>query len=418
MSDIQFPVRVPVLKVTQPLGEFFVATLPAKVLLEVSYSDPLRLHGFNEGGDYELKGSQRKLVIERLKSIGRFVDTVEAAFPNAVILAANYREDGQLEESHAKRWRVEAGEHDCFYLVIPTSEKLASLVDGQHRLYGFTYSKVPKRDEMPLVCSVYFDLPQPFQAYLFATINYHQKPVDKSQSYELFASFLELEEPASWSPDKTAVFMCRKLNTDGESPFKGHIIIAAQTDEAVSEAADRLQQEWGVSTAAVVEGILRLFSSNPKRDRDMMHQVSPENGRKRSLLANQTDATPLRKFYLETNDLLIFTLILNFFRAAKGVLWKGVPGSSIRKTVGIQAQFDVLRRLCVEAVEQKDISVEFFEVRLESCRRIDFSDDFFQFSGTGRTRLRNSLELRLGLRLPEELPRQEIEGYRRVGAIE
>jgi hypothetical protein len=39
---------------------------------------------------------------------------------------------------------------------------------------------------MSLVCSVYFDLPRPFQAQLFATINSTQKRVDRSLTYELF----------------------------------------------------------------------------------------------------------------------------------------------------------------------------------------------------------------------------------------
>ena len=46
--------------------------------------------------------------MERWKEIGKFIDTVEAGFPISLVLAANYRKDGELEEGDA-RWTVERG---------------------------------------------------------------------------------------------------------------------------------------------------------------------------------------------------------------------------------------------------------------------------------------------------------------------
>lgn len=100
---IDFLVRTPVLKVVQPLGECFAAVLPAELSLQVTYSNLLRILDFSESGDYELQGHQRKLVMERLRAIGRFIDTVEAAFPNSIILAANYDESGELVKDEAIR---------------------------------------------------------------------------------------------------------------------------------------------------------------------------------------------------------------------------------------------------------------------------------------------------------------------------
>lgn len=402
----------------QPLGEFFAAVLPAELLLQVTYSDPLRILGLSESGGYELKGHQRKLVQERLKAIGRFIDTVEAAFPNSIILAANYREDGELEEDDEKRWSVESRTNGgaSGTLVIPTAAKLAAIVDGQHRLYGFHEASLKARLTMPLLCGIYLDLPNPFQAYLFATINYNQKPVNKSQSYELYGFNLEEEPPEAWSPEKAAVFLCRKLNTDPTSVLKDHIIIAAQADAAVQIAANLQKKDWGVSTATLVEGLLRLFSSNPKRDRDLMHRKQVGKGRERKLLATEAaqDKTPLRHCYLESNDLLVFTLARNYFNAASDTLWKGGNRSYIRKTVGIQALFDVLRLICPQALETKDVSQSFFLHRLAPCKAVDFADDFFQASGTGRQRIRNTLEICLGLRQIVDVNEQDQPTYRRL----
>ncbi len=418
MPTTDFPIRTPVLKVVQPLGEFFVAVLPARLLLHVTYSDPLRIIGFSEGGQYELRGHQRRLVQDRLKSIGRFIDTVEAAFPNSIILAANYRENGELEEDEQRRWKVElsASSEETATLIIPSDAKLAAIVDGQHRLYGFKEASRPDRLEMPLLCAVYLDLPNPIQAYLFATINYNQKPVDKSQSYELYGYNLEEEPPEAWSPEKTAVFLCRKLHTDSSSAFYEHIIVAAQADAAIDAAAIAQKKEWAVSTATVVEGLLRLFSSNPKRDRDLMHRKELGRGRERKLLATETaqDKTPLRQYYLQCNDLLIFTVAKNYFNAVSETLWRSNGQSYIRKTVGIQALFDILRQICREALEAKDVSKEFFLGKIRSCQKVNFTDNFFQASGTGRQRIRVALELCIGLRKLDDMNEPERSTYRRI----
>src|SRR5439155_5762480 len=114
--------------------------------------------------------------------IATYINTYESAFPNSIILAANYVNYGELQEDETKRWRVESVDGARFQLIIPTSEKMASVVDGQHRLLGFDYCS-PDRKSMELLCSVYMDLPYPYQAYLFATININQRKVNKSLAY-------------------------------------------------------------------------------------------------------------------------------------------------------------------------------------------------------------------------------------------
>jgi hypothetical protein len=212
------------------------------------------------------------------------------------------------------------------------------------------------------------------------------------------------------------VFLCRKLNTDTTSALKDHIIVAAQHDAAVEVAARSQKQEWAVSTATIVEGLLRLFSSNPKRDRDLMHRREIGKGRDRKLLAVEAsqDRTPLRQSYLECNDLLVFTLTKNYFNAITEILWKSVGRSYIRKTVGIQALFDVLRLICPEAIKTKDLSRQFFAQKLASCKAIDFADNFFQASGTGRQRIRNTLEICLGLRQLQDVNEADRNAYKLV----
>ena len=406
--------EIPALRVTQPLGEFFVVSLKARDLLKIAYSDILRVTEEDVlAGGYTTGGTQRESKDKRMREIARYIDTVEAAFPNSIILAANYSSDGELENEDQYRWKLIDSGDSCPKLVIPTEEKLASVVDGQHRLFAFRYVEDEKRD-IDLLCSVYLDLPRPYQMYIFATINTNQVKVDKSLSYELYGAGLADEKPETWPPEKLAVFLCRRLNTSSGSPFYKHIIVAAQDDEILITASKE-EVGWRVSTATVVDGILKLISTNPKEDRDVLHR-DPLISRKRSLLSAESKA-PLRQLYRDINDLAIYTAVENYFKAVEQTLWKAAKEASyLFKTVGIQALFDVLNRILTEKFkEERDLRIDYFAGFLEPSLSLDFSESFFrQASGMGRVQIRSIILLLARLISVEELPKTNRDEYLRV----
>lgn len=392
-SNSDYPYFAPAIVVRQPLGKFFVTCIPAQVLLEITFTEPLQIDKPpSSGASYGLRGSQRQESVDRHREIGRYIDTVDAAFPNSIILAANYDEDGQIMPiGHEDRWVIqEQSKH--LILHIPSKRPLACIVDGQHRLGGFEHSKT-QRLEMELLCAVYLDLPKPLQAYLFATININQRKVDRSLAYELYGFNIEEEKAEAWTPEKLAVFLCRRLNVDRKSPLHGHIIVAPQDDDnLISKSGD-----WQVSTATVVDGILSLIATKPKRDRDEMRKVLLNKGRTRSLLTD--DRSPLRNLYLNVNDLTIYKAVANYFSVVDKLLWDHAkPGSYIRKTVGIQGLFDVLKIILKKNFDKdRNASAEYFQSFLESSQQIDFGNNFFQASGTGRMRIRKAIEWHAGL---------------------
>ena len=395
-----YPFTRPGVLISQPFGEFFVTSIPAKVLLDVAYSD--RVKAVKQNDDtYVLDGSQRNLDDKRLKEIGQFINTpTDAAFPNSIVLAANYKEStGLIEEDENLKWKLDAESPDLVAtLAIPTDTKLAAIIDGQHRLFGFRYAS-KQNLSMPLLCAIFFDLPKPYQAFLFATINANQRPVNKSLTYELFGYNIAEEPPAKWTPEKFAVFITRRLGADKDSPFFQHITVAAENDFAPRLAEVRREHGWAVSTATVVEGILKLISRNPKTDAATMGGHLSYEGNSRTALRDTNDSSPLRALYVEKADDIIYATVRNYFTAVNDVLWKNaVPDSLIRKTVGVQALFDLARTLMVETVTKKDSRTAEFEKRLSPAHRVDFSDSFFQTSGTGRQRIRTSLEISLGIK--------------------
>ncbi len=390
--------RVPAILVEQPLGEFYSAAIPAKHLLKVCYAD--RLRAIMEGGTYRLEGSQRLINYPRLKEIGRYIDTTESAFPNSIIIAANYfSTTGLIVEDESLKWRIEPHRDDNqrLNLVIPRAEPLAPIIDGQHRLFGFTQA-LRQRLDMPVLCSVFLDLPRPYQAYLFATINSTQKPVSRSQTYELFGYNIDEEPPELWSPEKLAVFLARKMNTELDSPLYRRILVAAENDFAISRAEAKAQNRWMISTATVVDGITRLISTSPKRDATALRTG---RNQKRLKLAKERAGghPPLRELYVNTHDKVILGAVTNFFQAVFDVCGPELPIESyLTKTVGIQALFDTLRSLAPQALEARDFSRHWFLNKLQPLGDVDFSHTAFQqASGQGRIQIRRVIFHLLGL---------------------
>jgi DGQHR domain-containing protein len=159
----------PALRVRQPLGTFYVISISAEKLLGLCYSDKAEL---GEDG-FSITGTQRLEDEKRQKEISDFIRTEEAAFPNTIILGANYDEDGYFIESEDS-WVVEEESPGSYRLKIPSSRRMASIIDGQHRLRSFKYADIDRRKDFELLCSVYLDLPIPYHAYLFSTINFNQ----------------------------------------------------------------------------------------------------------------------------------------------------------------------------------------------------------------------------------------------------
>lgn len=394
------------LKVSQPLSDFYVTKIKAKDLLRLTFSEELTYT--DEKG--KLKGSQRTTNKKRLKVISRYIDSIEMSFPNSIILAANYSEEGELVDDENLRWKLEGLDNDLYEITIPTNKKLAVIIDGQHRLKAFDYVSNEERLNTELLCSIFFDLPNSYQAYLFATINSTQKKVDKSLALEQFGFNVEEEPRKSWTPEKLAVYFTRLLNFQQNSPFHGHIKIAPKYQE---ELFVQKKEEWVVSTATVVDGILGLISSKPKRDRvEMSQPTSIFSSKNRAMLEEIRDYSPLRELFLKVKDDEIFKIIVSYFNQVKENLWKNRKDDSyITKTVGIQALFEFLKNILKE---NDYIQIDFIEF-IQPSSNIDFADPFFQqASGVGRLRIRNSLEIKAGLKNLSDMKEEDLEEYKRV----
>jgi DNA phosphorothioation-associated DGQHR protein 1 len=394
----------PAIRVQQPLGSFFAFSLRADVLNKITYSLPAEVRerleqeaSENKGG-YSIFGSQRAEKKTRLQEIASYIQTTDATFPNAIILAANYSQDGLYIEDEKLQWTAQSKGNGFWNVEIPSRNiPCASIIDGQHRLHAFEHlpPDAPER-AMELLCVVFLELPTPYHAYVFATINFNQKKVDRSLAYELFGFDVD-ERPAQlWSPETLAVYLTRLLNTEHGSPMYRSIFPAADSEAIFSNNSDGAGLVR-ISMATVVDGILRVLSKNPQEDRNTVRRPgNKEIGRKSLAPIN---ALPLREFYINGNDKAIYDILCNYFSAVAATIWTPAGANSyLKKTVGIQATFDILRDiLSVRATTAANYSQSALESMLAPCAILDPAGDKYQASGIGRSEIRRELKQSIGL---------------------
>ncbi|MBP3506895.1 MAG: DGQHR domain-containing protein [Lachnospiraceae bacterium] len=389
--------EVKAIKVVQPLGEFFIAKIKARDLLKISTSSVAR---YDKEGN--LKGNQRPLDSKRLRAIANFIMSDEMSFPTSILIAANIDQEGKMVENIDSRWNIQRTDlPDVYTLIIPN--KVSSLViDGQHRLNAFNFAEESCKD-IELVCSIFIDLPNPYQAYLFATINGNQKRVDKSLALELFGFDVENEPQNTWSPEKLAVYITRKFNFSKGSPLYQKIKLAP----LFSELEDLVNKDkWLLSTAAMVEGIMSLISSNPQKDRDMlaMKKTSIWSDKTRSVLTNNGKPV-LRYLYLDSKDDELYSILEKYFCSVKTILWDNATSDSvILKTIGISVLFDILKNIL-----ETDGIQESYDSYINKIKDINYSSHYFALSGGGKTKLRRILKFKLGLISESELHKSDLE---------
>src|SRR6266567_6536446 len=148
------------IQVTQPIGVFYVGAISAQDLVAISFADVRR----PDGRDIERYiGTQRDLSESRVKELQKYVKNVDACFPSAVILSVN--SEHALYDAANKT------------LQITRDEKVAKIIDGQHRIAGLeNYAGPP----FEVNVTVFIDMDIEDQAMVFATINLKQTKVSKS----------------------------------------------------------------------------------------------------------------------------------------------------------------------------------------------------------------------------------------------
>lgn len=287
---------LPVQIVEQPIGEFFVASIDAQELVEISFADIRRLH---ERDVERYLGIQRPLSKSRVKEIRRYIhENRDATFPTSVIIAI----DEKCAEYDSKKGELTLYSSKA----IDDDEsvpyrKIAKILDGQHRLAGFLdkndkFMKLEGEFKINVAIFVGIDISE--QAKIFATVNLAQTKVNKSLVYDL-------EDLArKRNPYKSAHHIAVALDKDEDSPLYQRI-------KRLGVATPGRKYE-PLTQASFVESLVRFLSEDPVRDRnDILDGKSPE--------LSDEKKCPFNKFFRmgQDGDLIIYNILFNYFDAVR-----------------------------------------------------------------------------------------------------
>ena len=315
------------LKAVQPIGDLYVASIPHRDLVKITYFDVRRV--IQEERDVErYLGIQRPLNSQRVKQLNEYVNFYDATFPTSVIIAvpeqyATYDEKtSMLTISNVAR--AEARPDIAI-------SNVARVLDGQHRIAGLRDFKGVSFD-LPVTIFVGADIAD--QAHIFATVNLEQHKVNRSLAYDLYSL------AQSRSPQKTCHSVTVVLDMDEESPL--HTRIKRLGIRTEGRSFQPLTQ------ATVVDAILKYVSKDPKKDRDLLLRGKPIE----KADGEEVWELPFRNIFISDNDLAIVEVLVNYFGAIRDrwpIAWEDTGrGNMLNRTNGFRAfmrAFDHVNRL-------------------------------------------------------------------------
>lgn len=221
--DIQIPA------IRGKMGPFiyYSFVIQPEKLLKIAYI----LHRTNANNDYDdlLPSYQRLIKKERLQSVREFINAGNF-FPNSLVISIDTKIDGNKNNRPSDLRFDLAPAHfnqdklmKMGLLHLPQIYQSAYIIDGQHRLYGYSGSNHVEDNSIPVVA--FINLEKSDQLKLFMEINLNQKPVPKA-----LRNILEIDVYYDSNNPKLAQGallgkIAKHLGEDNSSPLKNRIII-------------------------------------------------------------------------------------------------------------------------------------------------------------------------------------------------
>jgi DGQHR domain-containing protein len=343
----------PVTWFSQRVGDFLLTAMPATEIIRISRADPRK---FDRVSMETEGGIQREPSRKRIKEIGEYARTVDAAFPTAVILSIH--------------------SHDCVIAdggISVAEDKVADIVDGQHRVLGLQESGNAADFVIPVVIMI--DATEEQQALIFATINGKQTKVPASLIYDLFGV------TKTRSPQKTCHEIARAMNSTPTSAWFNRLkMLGKKTVPGSSES---------LSQGTFVKFLLPLVSSKPDVDMDLLKRNKPLPVREKCIF---------NEYFRKDHDSTILKILLNVFQGAREtwpVEWEKPDSYVLTKTLGFTGIMQALPEMYWKGKKDGDLSEKYFGSIFEAVKKdmsehkISLTSDFFSASASGEADFRN-----------------------------
>ena len=217
-------IAVPAIEGKMGNKTYYMFSLEPEILLKIGYV----LHR-TRANEAEMQTYQRLLVPSRLKGIGKFING-GGYFPNSIIINFNESKRQKIQFEASSRSTDSASRAGV--LKIPNAHAVAYIIDGQHRVYGYSQSNFIGTNTIPVVA--FSGLESGEQLEMFMDINQNQKAVSPTLR-------ITLEEDLYWESGRLdsrlkalRSSIISSLGGDPESPLFGKVSLGE--DKAVLQA--------------------------------------------------------------------------------------------------------------------------------------------------------------------------------------
>lgn len=313
------------IEVRQPIGTFYLCSIPAEKLLKVVEVVP-------RGGSKD--GIQRELSSRRIKEIGEYCSDPDAVFPTPIVISVYDGANVTID-------------YNCHTISFSDNRIIGQVIDGQHRLWGIEQSDNQHEFELPVV--LMFGLTIEEKAYVFSTINSNQTKVNLSLIYDLFGV------SKMRSPQKTAHEIARVMNYNVDSPFYNRLKMLGKKEMD--------QEHATLSQGTFATSILQLITKNPEKDRLYI---------KRGYQLEFDERCPFRQYFIEERDEVIIKILFNCFNALKEVFreeWETPELYILWKTTGFKGIIYAMPYLYEIGIDKRNLSQSFFTDCFERFRK-------------------------------------------------
>ncbi|RXJ82474.1 hypothetical protein CRU95_02545 [Arcobacter sp. F2176] len=286
------------IKMEQPIGECFIASINHSDLLKITYSDQRRIDQEKSEFDTYL-GIQRPLSPKRVKEIKEYVTTKDACFPTGIILAINSKTVEYDEKNNRMKLLAYLPQGRISEDEI-TFENIAKILDGQHRIAGL--SDLSDEKTFQINVTIFIDIDIAEQAQIFSTVNLAQTKVNKSLVYDLS------ELAKHKSPQKCCHNIAVTLNNIEDSPLFHRIKrLGVATEGRFNET---------ITQSAFVGSFIKYISKNESQqmeDRDLyMKNKIPEKTKDKD-----KDKLIFRNLFIDNMEMDITDIIWDYYTAVK-----------------------------------------------------------------------------------------------------
>lgn len=258
--------KVPAIKGTMGGYDYYEFAIEPEKLLKIGYV----LHR-NEANKNMMPTYQRIIKKKRLKEVQSFIND-GGYFPNSLIISIDTKgRDLQFDQSPTK---VDGALSKLGVLHLPKRYHSAYIIDGQHRLYGYSDTDYAKTNTVPVVAFVNLDRSE--QLKLFMDINENQKSVSKTLRVTLNSDMLWDAPDYNDRREALRSKIAQMCGEEPTSPLLGRVVIGEDeknptkciTIEAIQQALKKCRffTNYGKNNVIINDGSFDLGENQTTLD--------------------------------------------------------------------------------------------------------------------------------------------------------